>query len=34
MNWRSDSGLSGKSVVVTGAAGGIGSEVAIAFSQA
>ena len=33
MNWRSDSGLSGKSVVVTGAAGGIGSEVAIAFSQ-
>ena len=34
MNWRSDSGLAGKSVVVTGAAGGIGSEVAIAFSQA
>ena len=34
MGWRSDDGLAGKSVVVTGAAGGIGSQVAIAFSQA
>lgn len=32
--WRNDSGLSGKSVVVTGAAGGIGSEIAVAFSEA
>jgi 3-oxoacyl-[acyl-carrier protein] reductase len=32
--WRSDSGLAGNSVVVTGAAGGIGSEVAIAFAEA
>jgi NAD(P)-dependent dehydrogenase (short-subunit alcohol dehydrogenase family) len=32
--WRSDSGLTGNSVVVTGAAGGIGSEVAIAFAEA
>lgn len=33
-SWRSDEGLNGNSVVVTGAAGGIGSRVAIAFSQA
>lgn len=32
--WRNDSGLTGNSVVVTGAAGGIGSEVALAFSEA
>ena len=32
--WRSDSGLAGNSVVVTGAAGGIGREVAAAFAEA
>jgi NAD(P)-dependent dehydrogenase (short-subunit alcohol dehydrogenase family) len=32
--WRSDSGLTGNSVVVTGAAGGIGSAVAMAFAEA
>lgn len=33
-SWRSDSGLAGNSVVVTGAAGGIGREVAAAFAEA
>jgi NAD(P)-dependent dehydrogenase (short-subunit alcohol dehydrogenase family) len=32
--WRNDSGLVGKSVVVTGAAGGIGREVAKGFAEA
>jgi NAD(P)-dependent dehydrogenase (short-subunit alcohol dehydrogenase family) len=32
--WRNDAGLAGNSVVVTGAAGGIGREVARAFSEA
>ena len=32
--WRNDSGLSGRSVVVTGAAGGIGNSVAQGFAQA
>ena len=32
--WRNDSGLDGKSVVVTGAAGGIGRAVAQGFSEA
>ena len=32
--WRNDSGLSGRSVVVTGAAGGIGNAVAQGFAQA
>lgn len=32
--WRNDSGLIGKSVVVTGAAGGIGKEVAAGFAEA
>ncbi|CAB4339561.1 unannotated protein [freshwater metagenome] len=32
--WRNDAGLSGKSVVVTGAAGGIGSAVVQGFAQA
>jgi NAD(P)-dependent dehydrogenase (short-subunit alcohol dehydrogenase family) len=32
--WRNDSGLSGKSVVVTGAAGGIGSALVRGFAQA
>ena len=32
--WRNDSGLQGKSVVVTGAAGGIGREVAKGFAEA
>ena len=34
MNWRNDAGLIGKSVVVTGAAGGIGSAVARGFAEA
>lgn len=34
MAWRNDSGLSGTSVVVTGAAGGIGRSVAHAFAEA
>ncbi len=32
--WRNDSGLSGKSIVVTGAAGGIGSALIHGFAQA
>lgn len=32
--WRNDAGLGGKSVVVTGAAGGIGSAIAQGFAQA
>ncbi len=32
--WRNDSGLNGKSVVVTGAAGGIGRSVAMGFAEA
>jgi NAD(P)-dependent dehydrogenase (short-subunit alcohol dehydrogenase family) len=32
--WRSDAGLRGRSVVVTGAAGGIGRPVATAFAEA
>ncbi len=32
--WRSDAGLEGRSVVVTGAAGGIGRHVAKAFAEA
>lgn len=32
--WRNDSGLQGKSVVVTGAAGGIGREVVKGFAEA
>lgn len=32
--WRNDSGLVGKSVVVTGASGGIGKEVAAGFAAA
>lgn len=34
VKWRNDSGLIGKSVVVTGAAGGIGSAVARGFAEA
>jgi len=34
MDWRSDSGLAGRSIVVTGAAGGIGRSVARAFAEA
>lgn len=34
MQWRNDSGLEGRSVVVTGAAGGIGRHVAAAFAEA
>ena len=34
MTWRNDAGLSGKSVVVTGAAGGIGRSVTKAFAEA
>jgi len=34
MSWRNDAGLVGKSVVVTGAAGGIGSAVARGFAEA
>lgn len=34
MTWRNDAGLVGKSVVVTGAAGGIGSAVARGFAEA
>lgn len=34
MQWRSDSGLLDRSVVVTGAAGGIGRSVARAFAEA
>jgi NAD(P)-dependent dehydrogenase (short-subunit alcohol dehydrogenase family) len=33
MSWNAGSGLEGKGVVVTGAAGGIGAEVARAFAQ-
>ena len=32
--WRNDAGLIGKSVVVTGASGGIGKEVAAGFAEA
>jgi len=32
--WRNDSGLNGKSVVVTGAAGGIGQSVVMGFAEA
>lgn len=34
MLWRSDAGLAGRSVVVTGAAGGIARPVALAFAEA
>lgn len=34
MQWRNDAGLTGRSVVVTGAAGGIGRAVARAFAEA
>src|SRR5204862_801741 len=34
MSWSVGAGLEGKGVVVTGAAGGIGAEVARAFAQA
>lgn len=34
MDWRSDAGLGGRSVVVTGAAGGIGRAVTRAFAEA
>ena len=34
MQWRSDAGLPGRSVVVTGAAGGIGRSVVRAFAEA
>lgn len=34
MEWRSDAGLAGRSVVVTGAAGGIGRSVVRAFAEA
>jgi NAD(P)-dependent dehydrogenase (short-subunit alcohol dehydrogenase family) len=34
MRWSTDAGLEGRGVVVTGAAGGIGSEVARAFAEA
>ena len=34
MTWRNDAGLVGKSVVVTGAAGGIGRSVTRAFAEA
>lgn len=34
MNWRNDSGLAGRSVLITGAAGGIGSAVARAVAEA
>ena len=34
MQWRNDAGLSGNSVVVTGAAGGIGSAIARGFAEA
>lgn len=34
MQWRNDSGLVGRSVVVTGAAGGIGRHVTRAFAEA
>lgn len=34
MTWRNDAGLAGKSVVVTGAAGGIGRSVTRAFAEA
>lgn len=33
-SWRSDAGLDGRSVVVTGAAGGIGRSVVAAFAEA
>jgi len=34
MTWKIGSGLEGKRVIVTGAAGGIGREVALAFAEA
>ena len=34
MSWNLASGLDGKGVLVTGAAGGIGREVALAFATA
>ena len=34
VNWRSDAGLTGRSVVVTGASGGIGRTVCAAFAEA
>lgn len=34
MTWRNDAGLSGRSVVITGAVGGIGRSVAEAFAEA
>ena len=34
MTWSTGAGLEGKGVVVTGAGGGIGREVAIAFASA
>ncbi len=34
MSWRNDEGFDGRSVVVTGAAGGIGRTVALAFAEA
>lgn len=34
MQWRNDAGLAGNSVVITGAAGGIGSAVARGFAEA
>lgn len=34
MDWRSDAGLGGRSVVVTGASGGIGRTVCTAFAEA
>lgn len=33
-DWRNDAGLSGNAVVLTGAAGGIGKSVALAFAEA
>ena len=32
--WRNDSGLSGNSVIITGAAGGIGRAIAHGFAEA
>jgi NAD(P)-dependent dehydrogenase (short-subunit alcohol dehydrogenase family) len=34
MDWRSDAGLAGRSIIVTGAAGGIGRSVTRAFAEA
>ena len=34
VNWRNDAGLAGRSVVVTGASGGIGRQVCSAFAEA